>query len=149
MCESGVKAKSELYTKRSLEELSSPDQLKDHLKVTGVPVWIVVIAILVFLAGFFVWSAFATLTSYTSEKGIVKDGVLTVRVQDTAREDEKPLASGDEMICVIGDLEAVLAVTGTDGEGNRIAVGTVPLPEGTYDVRIGYRQSRAIELLLN
>ena len=128
-----------------MEDLSSPDQLRDHLKVTGMPVWIVMIAVLVLLAGFFVWSAFASFTSYTSVKGIVKGGVLTVVLQ----EEEISDIADSKMVCRVGDVESDLRVSGMDAEGNRIAAGKVTLPEGTYDVRIGYRQMKAIELLLN
>ncbi len=138
-------SETELYTQRSMESLSSPDQLKKYLKVTGTPVWIVLIAILVMLVGLFGWSAFATLTSYTTAEGIVKDGAMTVVLQ----EDMVPKGTDSEMTCRIGDVQTVLSISGTDAQGNRIAVGKTDLPEGTYDVRVGYRQIKAIELLMN
>lgn len=149
MSNAEVNERTELYTKRSMEDLSSPDQLRDHLKVTGVPVWIIMIAILVLLLGLFAWSAFATLTSYTSANGTVQGGVMAVTLQGEALEKSTLEGTGDKMVCLIGDMETVLTVSGTDAEGNRIAVGPVPLPDGSYDVRIGFRQAKAIELLLN
>ena len=143
------KSKSELYTRRSLENLSSPDQLKDYLKVTGMPVWIIMIAILVILVGLFVWSTFATLTSYVSVEGIVQDGVMTVTLQGDAQEEAAMEDPDENLNCRIGNLETPLTVSGTDAEGNRIADGVVPLPDGVYDVRVGYRQKKAIQLLLN
>ena len=149
MSNNKAESKSELYTQRSMENLSSPDQLKDYLKVTGMPVWIVMIAIFVLLAGLIVWSTFATLTSYTSAKGIVKDGVLTVTMQDNARDGAVTGESGDERVCRIGDAQVILSVSGTNAKGDLIAAGSVSLPDGIYNVRIGHRQTKAIELLLN
>ena len=60
---------SEIYTQRSMENLSSTDQLKDYLKVTGMPIWIVMISILILLAGIIAWSASATFTSYITAEG--------------------------------------------------------------------------------
>jgi hypothetical protein len=147
---------SKLYTQRSLENLDSPDQLKDYLKVTGAPVWIMLIAVFILLAGFFAWSGFAALSSFTSAKGTVQEGVMTVILHDQAQvdvaqttEEQAEEKAVDELICRIGDVETVLSVNGRDLKGNRIASGKVPLPDGTYDVRIGYRKAKAIELLLN
>lgn len=143
------KSKSELFTQRSLENLSSPEQLKDYLKITGMPVWIIMIAILVILVGLFVWSTFATLTSYVSVDGVVKDGAMTVTLQGDALDDAAQEDPGEELNCRIGNLETILIVSGTDAKGNRIAAGAVPLSDGVYDVRVGYKQKKAIRLLLN
>lgn len=108
MSNAEVNERTELYTKRSMEDLSSPDQLRDHLKVTGVPVWIIMIAILVLLLGLFAWSAFATLTSYTSANGTVRGGVMAVTLQGEALEKSTLEGTGDKMVCLIGDMGTVL-----------------------------------------
>lgn len=149
MSNNEVNENSELYTQRSMEGLSSPDQLKDYLKVTGTPVWIVMIAVLLLLVGIFLWGAAATLTSYTPVKGVVQNGVLSVTLQDASGEGVTFDEDGDTIVCRIGNVDAVLLVNGKDANGYSIASGEVALPEGTYDVRVGYRQIKAIELLLN
>ena len=51
---------SELFRKKSLERISSPEQLDDYIKVTSVPVWIVLLAIVVLLSGMLAWASFGT-----------------------------------------------------------------------------------------
>ena len=53
---------SDLFRKKSLERLSSPEQLDDYIRVTTPPVWIVLIAVVVLLAGMIVWASFGVVT---------------------------------------------------------------------------------------
>lgn len=144
-----TETKEGLYTQRSMEQISSPDQLRNYLRVTGAPIWIVLIAILFLVIGIFVWSSFVSFASYTPAVGRVQDGVMTVSLQDSKISDSAANADAAQLQVRVGDTEAQLAVSGRNAKGEVIAVGDVPLPDGTYDVRVGYRQTRAIELLLN
>lgn len=49
---------SELYRKKSLDRISSPEQLDDYIRVTSPPVWIVLIAIVILLIGILAWGIF-------------------------------------------------------------------------------------------
>ena len=58
---------SELFRKKSLERISSPEQLDDYIKVTSVPVWIVLLAIVVILSGMLAWASFGTVESVKAD----------------------------------------------------------------------------------
>ncbi|MDD2596021.1 MAG: hypothetical protein PHD11_09465 [Bacteroidales bacterium] len=45
-----------LFRKKSLESLNSPDNLDEYLKVTNVPGWLILIACMLVLAGLIIWS---------------------------------------------------------------------------------------------
>jgi hypothetical protein len=138
---------SELFTRRSMESMSSPDQMKTYLRVTGMPIWIVVIAIIIALTGLLVWSSFVSITSYTDARGTVKDGVLVVMLEDDeANALEK---SDDRFIARVGDAETTISKSGKTVRGKIVAAGRIGLPDGDYRVRIGYGKEKAIELLLN
>ena len=51
---------SEVFRKKSLERVSSPEELKDYIRVTTPPVWLVLAATLVLLLGLLAWSALGT-----------------------------------------------------------------------------------------
>ncbi len=51
---------SELFRKKSLDRISSPEQLNDYIRVTSAPVWIVLLAIVVLLVGLIAWATFGT-----------------------------------------------------------------------------------------
>ncbi len=46
---------NELFRKNSLERITSPDQLNEYIKVMGVRVWVIVVALFVALAGGIIW----------------------------------------------------------------------------------------------
>ena len=51
---------SELFRKKSLERVGAPEELNDYIHVTGLPVWIVLIAMIIMLVGMLVWGIFGT-----------------------------------------------------------------------------------------
>lgn len=140
-------AGSELFTQRSMESMSSPDQMKTYLRVTGMPIWIIVIALFVALMGLLVWSSFVSITSYTDAKGTVKDGVLVVMLEDDMANAIK--SSADRFIVRVGDAETTVSKSGRSAGGKTVVAGRIGLPDGDYRVRIGYGKEKAIELLLN
>ena len=50
-----------VFRKKSLERVSSPEQMDDYIKVTTPAVWIALIALAVLLAGCLAWSIFGTM----------------------------------------------------------------------------------------
>lgn len=45
-----------LFRSKSIQRVSSPEQLNDYIRVTTPSVWIVLIALVVLLAGMLAWS---------------------------------------------------------------------------------------------
>ncbi|MCR5591481.1 MAG: hypothetical protein K6F73_08080 [Lachnospiraceae bacterium] len=62
---------SELFRKKSLERVTSPEELNDYIRVTTVPVWLVLLATLIILAGLIVWGIFGKVDMVTAD-GVVK-----------------------------------------------------------------------------
>ncbi len=52
---------STLFRSKSLERITSPDDLDDYVRVANPGVWILLIAIVILLVGFIVWGVFADL----------------------------------------------------------------------------------------
>ncbi|MBR1735398.1 MAG: hypothetical protein IJ736_00070, partial [Firmicutes bacterium] len=57
----GRKMDNNIYRKKSIERISSPEQLDDFIKVTRPSVWLVVAALVILIAGAVVWAAFAAI----------------------------------------------------------------------------------------
>ena len=66
--------KPSIFRQRSLERISSPEQLTDYLKVTNIGVWVILAAVIILLAGLFVWSMVGNLETITDGVAVVKDG---------------------------------------------------------------------------
>ena len=75
---------AQLYRKGSLEQIQSPEQLNDYLRVTNPSVWVLLTAVILLLAGLLVWGSFAYIDSEAFASAEVADGVMTLRFEDPA-----------------------------------------------------------------
>ena len=50
-----------VFREKSLEKMSSPDQMDDYIKVMTPSVWIALIALAVLIIGILVWTIFGTM----------------------------------------------------------------------------------------
>ncbi|MBQ9420511.1 MAG: hypothetical protein IJU30_01970 [Lachnospiraceae bacterium] len=55
-----------IFRKKSLEQISSPEELNDYLHVTGPSVWLVLTAVILLLAGMLIWSSVASFDSFAT-----------------------------------------------------------------------------------
>ena len=58
---------SDLFRKKSLDRISSPEQLNDYIRVTTPTVWLVLLALVILLAGMLLWSILGTVTVQTAD----------------------------------------------------------------------------------
>jgi len=56
-----------IFREKSMERVSSPEQLNDYLKVTTPSVWLILLALVLLLAGILAWSAFGTMEVRNSD----------------------------------------------------------------------------------
>ena len=49
-----------IFRQKSIDRVSSPEQLNDYIRVTTPSVWLVLVAIILLLAGMVAWSVFGT-----------------------------------------------------------------------------------------
>lgn len=65
---------SDLFRKKSIERVSSPEQLNDYVRVSSPGVWAVLAAVLILLAGAFVWGILGRLEATVPAVVISRDG---------------------------------------------------------------------------
>lgn len=64
-----------IFRQKSVERVSSPEQLDNYLKVTSPSVWLVLVGIIILLVGTIAWGAFGKLKTYAVTGCYVEDGV--------------------------------------------------------------------------
>ena len=52
------KQENGVFRQKSMERVSSPEQLNDYIRVTTPSVWLVLLALVILLVGMLVWSIF-------------------------------------------------------------------------------------------
>ena len=71
---------STIFREKSLEKISSPEQMNDYIRVSSPSVWMVLAAVIVLLAGVCVWGMFGHLDTAVQTGGVCTNGRLTVFV---------------------------------------------------------------------
>ena len=71
-----------LFRKKSIEHISSPEQLNDYIRVSTPSVWMLLIAIVILLAGVCVWGVFGHMDTTFPAVTVAKDGAVTAYVRE-------------------------------------------------------------------
>ena len=130
---------------KSAKRLSSPEQLNDYLHVTNPRVWVLLIAVILLVGGLLLWSGFATVESYATGEATARSGELVVTFDDAAK--AAKVHAGMEM--EVGDQRVEILTIGTDAQGNPVASAHANIPDGSYEIRVGYNTAQVISMLFN
>ena len=130
---------------QGVRRVSSPEQLNDYLKVTNPKIWLLLVAVALLIVGLLLWSSFTTIESYATGTARAIGGELTVTFDDPMTASK--VEAGMEM--EVGAMSTEVLTVGTDSDGNIIASAQTNIPDGTYDVRVGYNSAQVISMLLN
>ena len=134
-----------LFRKKSIDKISSPEQLSDYLHVTNPGVWIVLTAVMLFLLGILIWSNFASIESYAYGTAEIDKGIVRATFSDMKTAEN--VVQG--MNLTIGEIVIPIESLGKDNEGNIMAVAYAELPDGIYEIKVGYKQTQIITMLFN
>ena len=121
----------QLFRKKSIDKISSPEKLDDYLKISTPSLWLVMFAVIALLVGILVWSSVAKLetkinavASITNKTGEI---ILTGSDADKVK---------SEMKVYVGNIESNIEYVQYDELGRAIAFCDVDLPDGNYKVEI-------------
>ena len=74
--------KQQLFRKKSIEKVSSPEQLDEYIRVANPSVWIVLAAIVILLAGVVVWGVVGRLDTTLPTAVVCENGEAVVYVKE-------------------------------------------------------------------
>lgn len=155
---------SGLFRKKSLDKVSSPEQMNDYLRVTGPGVWLVLAAVAALLAGVLVWSVLGRMETTVSAAAVAgPDGVVLYIGEDdldAVREGQTVRVGGEEYalgevagrpVEADGALDAYAMHVGGLEAGQWVYPAQVDaqLDQGVYEARIVVDSVRPISFLLN
>ena len=127
---------STIFREKSLEKISSPEQMNDYIRVSSPSVWMVLAAVIVLLAGVCVWGMFGHLDTAVQTGGVCADGRLTVLVGEEDHDKIKENA----VISVDGVEYAVAEITNApirvDAQIDPYVVHLAGVSEGDWVYRL-------------
>ena len=133
----------QLFREKSLERISSPEQLNDYLKVTKPAVWIVLLSVIFLITGFIIWGALTYIGSYAEGKAEVIDGKMTVRFDDTKLVGY--IKNGMEV--TVNEEHGTITGINFDQDGRIVAKTDLELEDGTYNATVCYKKTQVLGLL--
>ena len=130
---------------QDVRRMSSPEQLNDYLKVTSPKIWLLLAAVALLIGGLLLWSSFTTIESYATGTARAVGGELTVTFDDAKKAGK--VQAGMEM--TVGDVQTEILTVGTNDNDEIVASAHANIPDGLYTVRVGYKTTQVLSMLLN
>ena len=140
-----------IFRKKSIDRMSSPEQLNDYIKVTNPGVWMALAAIVILLVGVCVWGVFGRLETKLSVAAVSQDGqtVLYVKEDNVAsvRENMNVYIGGEvykvtsvsaQPVTVTEEISEYARHTGELSIGEWVYVVQIDgnMPDGVYKAQI-------------
>jgi len=158
-----MEEQSKIFREKSLERISSPEQLNQYIRTTSPSVWVILSAVVLFLVGIIVWATFDTIKT-ASDVGIrAGEGadLCYLREEDYEKLTEESYVSCEDMkfpiLSVDGPLQAdsqsdsFLMHAAGIGSGEwyyTISLDT-PLADGSYKTEIVFEEVSPIRFIVN
>ncbi len=155
----------QLFRQKSLEKITSPEQMGDYIRVSNPSVWMILVAIIVLLIGVCVWGVFGRLDTTLPTGGVCKDGQLTLYIseKDFDKLGADTLVSVNEKEYALSEISEspVKLDTSYDpylihlmglSEGDWVYIAKADAPEikdGTYSVEVITERIKPIDFVRN
>ena len=127
----------QLFRKKSIDRVSSPEQLDAYLRVANPGVWMVLIAITLLLAGACIWGILGHLDTTVPAVAVSENGTVTVYVKEAdapSVQEGMPLRIGDAEWMVTSVSSVPVAVDGGFSD-YMLHVGDLQVGEWVYAVQ--------------
>lgn len=135
-----------LFTKKSLDKLKSPENLEDYIRVSNPAVWLLLLSIVVLLTGAFVWGYFGQIDSTVPASVFIEDGSAVCYIET---ENIPSVQTG--MTVRFKDYEAIITDIGEkEALGYECTLSKVPpLPNGYYEGKVVVKSAKPLKFILN
>lgn len=131
----------ELFRKKSLDRIKSPENLNDYVRVVNPSVWLVLAAIILLLLGACIWGIFGQIEAKIPALAMAENGQVVCQVQQ-----EKLLSVQPGMTVRIGETEGtVTSVVPASGE----VLAQVEITDGTYQAEVVTERLHPMSFLFN
>ena len=122
---------NKLFRQKTIDKLSTPDELTDYLKVTRPGTWMLLAGIVLLMTGIIIWGFLGHVESWLEVKGKVYDGRMYAAVSE---EESSRVKNG--MKAVVQGKEYTIDDAYFLEYGGLVAEFDMDVPNGEYEVKI-------------
>ena len=140
------KNNEELFRKKSLDKVKSPENLDDYIQVSNPGVWLLLISVIILLAGACVWGIFGHIDSTVETSVRADNETLVCFVANDA------ISSVQEGMTVkFNGFEAIIAEIGTNEENGYVCAlkSDLTIPDGSYEGIIVTKNIKPLSFIMN
>ena len=156
--------KESIFRKKSLAQVSSPEQLNDYIRVPNPGIWMILLAVIVLLVGVCVWGVFGHMDTNLKVAAVCKEGKLICYVKEADIKSIKngmPVTVNDKQYTVNGiesepvsvshEMGSYLLHLGELEKGEWVCPVTVNanLEDGTYQATITVESVSPMSFIVN
>lgn len=138
----------QVFRKKSLERIESPENLNDYIKVTRPSVWLLLAAIIIFFLGGVIWATFGHIDTTVPADATISDGILTMTITDKTN-----LPDGyngeDGRLVISGKSYDIPLHINPDGTFTSISKVPEGIENGSYNIDIIVEQVSPIIYIIN
>ena len=136
---------NEIFRKKSLDKLKSPESLDESIKVTNPGVWLILAAVILLLIGACIWGAFGHIDSITPVSVHSENGVITA----TATEENITLVKTGMTVHFAEFDATVESIEKQDGGYVLTLTAKDTVPDGVYDGSIVVQSFKPFSFIFN
>ena len=136
----------EIFRKKSLEKIKSPETLDEYIKVSSPSVWLLLISVIILLIGACVWGVFGHIDSTVPAAVQVKNESAICYI------DEKDISSVQQGLTVkFSDIEAKIDSIGEKTEQGYSCSLSMDesISDGVYEGKIVVKRHKPLSFILN
>lgn len=128
----------QLFRKKSIERISSPEQLNEYIRVSNPGVWMILAAIVILLGGAIVWGIFGHIDTTVETVAVAENGTITayVREEDISYIEEGMSVRIAEQECFVTEIAAEPEVVDENFDDYELHVGDLKNGEWVYAVTV-------------
>ncbi len=135
----------EIFRKKSLDKLKSPESLDESIKVTNPGVWLILAAVILLLVGACIWGAFGHIDSITPVSVRAENGTLTGTIEE---ENITSVKTGQTVRFT--EYEAAVESIGKEDGGYVLTLtAKETVPDGFYDGNIVIGSFKPFSFIFN
>lgn len=127
---------NQIFRKKSIERVSSPEQLNDYVKVSNPTVWMILAAVILLLTGVCVWGVFGHIDTKLTTAAVVKDRNVTCYVKEaniaSVKAGQRVQINGKE--CAILSVSDVPIAVARELGDYTLHIGGLSVGEWVYEV---------------
>lgn len=140
-----MEMQEDIFRKKSLDKLRSPENLDECIKVTDPAVWLILAAVILLLAGACIWGAFGHIDSIVPVSVHAEGGTLTGTIEKEYVTSVKPGMT----VRFAGQEAVVRSLSFTDDGYVCTLSAESSVPDGFYDGKIVIQSFRPLSFILN